>query len=109
VSPKIARRDRAVQDIVELADFIALDSIQAADRFLEATEGAFHLLAENPNAGAQRTFHSATLRGIRMWPIRGFEKHLIFYRRIPDGIEVVRVLHTARDISAHLFSQDNAT
>jgi toxin ParE1/3/4 len=36
--------------------------------------------------------------GIRLWRIRGFERYLIFYRPIPDGIEVIRVLHGARDI-----------
>jgi toxin ParE1/3/4 len=34
--------------------------------------------------------------GIRLWRIRGFERYLILYRPIPDGIEVIRVLHAAR-------------
>jgi plasmid stabilization system protein ParE len=29
---------------------------------------------------------------------QGFEKHLIFYRPIAEGIKVVRVIHAARDI-----------
>jgi plasmid stabilization system protein ParE len=33
-------------------------------------------------------------------PIRGFEKHVIFYRPIANGIEVVRVLHASRDLEA---------
>ncbi len=33
-----------------------------------------------------------------MWPIRGFENYLVFYRPIEEGIEVTRVLHGARDI-----------
>ena len=35
-----------------------------------------------------------------MWPVRGFEKHVIFYRPVATGIDVVRVLHAARDIEA---------
>jgi toxin ParE1/3/4 len=33
-----------------------------------------------------------------MYPVRGFERHLVFYRERDDGIEIVRVLHGARDI-----------
>ena len=42
------------------------------------------------------------LKGLRMWQVRGFEKHLIFYRPIKDGIEVIRVLHASRDLVAVL-------
>ena len=97
---KILKRRLAAQDIVELAAYIAQDSIQAAERFLEATENAFHFLAESPGAGARRTFKDPDLSDIRMWPIRGFDKHLVFYREDPSGIEVIRVLHAARDIPA---------
>jgi toxin ParE1/3/4 len=33
-----------------------------------------------------------------MWPVKDFEKYLIFYRSLPEGIEVVRIIHGARDI-----------
>ena len=36
--------------------------------------------------------------------IKGFEKHLIFYRPAADGIEVIRVIHGARDIDSVLES-----
>jgi hypothetical protein len=34
--------------------------------------------------------------------IAGFKQDLIFYRLLPDGIEIVRVLHGARDIGSIL-------
>ncbi|MGH9438287.1 MAG: type II toxin-antitoxin system RelE/ParE family toxin, partial [Terriglobia bacterium] len=34
------------------------------------------------------------------FPVKDFPKYLIFYRPIRDGIEVVRVIHGARDIPA---------
>jgi len=40
-----------------------------------------------------------------MWRVKDFPKHLIFYRPIKDGVEVIRVLHSSRDI-AGLFSED---
>ena len=104
MNPEIRKRRLAVQDIIEQSDYIAQDSINAADRFIQAAEEAFHLLAGNPRAGALRAYNAPALENIRMWPIRGFEKHLIFYREIPGGIEVIRVLYAARDIPS-LFSK----
>jgi plasmid stabilization system protein ParE len=37
-----------------------------------------------------------------MGRVRGFDKYLIFYREIADGTEVIRVLHSSRDIAAVL-------
>lgn len=37
---------------------------------------------------------------MRVWPIRRFPNHLIFYRPIDGGIEVIRVLHGAQDLDA---------
>ncbi|MEX1025024.1 MAG: type II toxin-antitoxin system RelE/ParE family toxin [Planctomycetota bacterium] len=40
----------------------------------------------------------AALAGLRSFPVKGFDKHLIFYRSTEHGIEVLRVLHGARDL-----------
>ena len=53
-----------------------------------------------PEMGALRHFGNPALKDIRMWPIKGFEKHLVFYHPIENGIEVIRVLHAARDIQS---------
>ena len=45
------------------------------------------------------------LTGLRVWRIQGFPNHLIFYRPVDDGIEVIRVLHGARDIDRVLESE----
>jgi len=38
--------------------------------------------------------------GLRAWPIDGFRNHLVFYRPTDEGVDIVRVLHGARDIEA---------
>jgi hypothetical protein len=38
--------------------------------------------------------------GLRMLRVPKFEKYLIFYRPVPEGTEIIRVLHAARDISS---------
>ena len=59
-----------------------------------------------PQIGARRELRNPRLEGLRMWPIRGFENYLVFYRPIEEGIEVTRVLHGARDIRVILADDD---
>ena len=100
MSVRIVRTARADRDIVEIGLFIAEDSIEAADRFLEAVETTFLALAEMPRMGALRTFRNPRFAGVRMWRVKDFEKYLIFYLNNDDGLEIVRVIHGAQDIPA---------
>lgn len=70
---------------------------------LDALEDAAGRLLATPRIGAERPF--GRIEGLRMWRVPGFEKHLIFYRETADGIEIIRVLHGARDL-AGLFGDD---
>jgi toxin ParE1/3/4 len=65
--------------------------------FFDAAEAAFARLAALPSIGATVPFASTLAQGMRVWRVEGFERYLIFYRAVEHGIEVVRVLHAARD------------
>ena len=99
---KVLRRPRAKQDLLEQALFIGGDNPDAAERFLDAAEAAFTQLLRMPEIGAAREYRNERLAGLRLWPIPGFERHLIFYRPTETGIEVVRVLDAARDVAVIL-------
>jgi len=45
------------------------------------------------------------LHGMRRLPVNEFEKYLIFYLPHEHGIEVIRILHGARDIDG-LFAEE---
>ncbi|HLW66665.1 MAG TPA: type II toxin-antitoxin system RelE/ParE family toxin [Gemmataceae bacterium] len=100
MSRSIVVRPRASVDLDEQAEYIAQDNPKAALRFLNAAEKAFAFLADMPELGAACEFRNPAAAGLRMWLIRGFEKHVIFYRSTETGIDVIRVLHAARDIEA---------
>lgn len=85
-------------DLVEIAVYIGQGSITAAERFLAAAEAAFTQLSAMPGMGAVCQFVNPAAQGLRFWPITGFRRYLIFYRPLADGIEVVRVIHGARDL-----------
>ena len=98
----IHRTDAALSDLNEQAKYIQRDSPEAAIRFLAAAETSFQLLATMPELGQRQEFGRAELAELRAWQVRGFENYVIFYRPIERGIEVLRVLHAARDIAAIL-------
>jgi toxin ParE1/3/4 len=82
--------------------FIAQDNPDAATRVIEAAYETFKTLATNPGLGRLRQFRSPRLRDVRSWRITSFENYLIFYRPVPDGVQVLHVYHGARDIEAML-------
>lgn len=96
---RIVVRPAAVRDLEEQAEYLARQgSTEAAVRFYRAAERTFTLIASQPEMGRVRPFRRAALAGVRVFPLQGFQRHLIFYRPLTDGIEVLRVLHGARDI-----------
>ncbi len=85
----------AVADLAEIWAYIARDSPDNADHYIDrifqiCQEG----LASNPRLGRAREELSPGLRSLV------FESYVIFYHPIPNGVEVVRVLHGMRDIES---------
>ena len=103
----ITKTPQARRDLLELADYIARDSLDAAERFLDAAEAAVQLLASSPELGTLCEFRSPEAADIRMRSIGGFENYVVFYRPLGNGVDVIRVIHGARDIRA-IFSDDEA-
>jgi len=98
VKRKLLKLPEAKRDLVEIADYIARDSIDAALRFLDAADATFRDLLDFPGMGPVRDVGTERLGEMRSWAIRGFANYLIFYTVTPEAIEIVRVLHGAQDI-----------
>lgn len=94
------REALAEVDLLDHLDYIADDNPDAALRFVEAIEKACERLAEMPNIGRIREFNNPRLMGIRMWPVPGFSRYIIFYQANEAQVRVLRILHSARDIPA---------
>jgi toxin ParE1/3/4 len=94
----IVRPPRVRGDIVEIAAYIAQDNPAAAERFLTATERTLERLAELPRSGRPYPLDHPALQDMRMTPVRGFPRYLIFYRLVADELQILRVVHAARDI-----------
>ena len=92
--PAIHRSSQALLDVAGIALRIAQDNPSAAARWLELIDEKFRLLAQMPEMGRTRFELAPNLRSL---PVGN---HVIFYRPAPDGIQIIRVLHGARDIPA---------
>lgn len=92
--PVVIRYPRAQDDIVEIWDYIADDSEAQADAFVDRLDAKFQLLAQQPELGRVR---EELAPGLRSFPVG---RYVIFYMPVSDGIAVVRVLHSARDLDA---------
>ncbi len=96
--PQVKRRPPVEEDLLDAFVFIGLSNPAAANRFLIAAERTIQELALAPGMGKQRDYSASHLLDLRSWRIRGFENWLVFYRPISDGVEIIRVLHGARDL-----------
>ncbi|WP_454018885.1 type II toxin-antitoxin system RelE/ParE family toxin [Azospirillum sp. Marseille-Q6669] len=93
---RILPSPRARKDILDHYTYIGLQDEAAAERFLTAIERSFARIAEHPDIGSTRLWHNPALRGIRAWPVGGFGRYLIYYRRQgPDALRILRILHGA--------------
>ena len=79
MSVDIFRRRIAIDDVDEVAEYLATDDIEVSIRFLEAFERTLKLLGNRPQIGSPCEFWSTTLKGLRRFPIDGFRRYFIFY------------------------------
>jgi toxin ParE1/3/4 len=91
---KALRKPQAEADLIEIWTYIAQDSPTRADKLLDEIDEKSQTLAQSPFIGKARD----ELRPkIRSFPIGSY---VLFYQPIEEGIEIIRVLHGARDIEA---------
>lgn len=93
----IRRSRKARTDLTEIWLYIAEHDETAADRVLDEIERVCRLIATRPKMGRERPELRPNIRsfGVMSW--------VIFYRIADDFIELVRVLHAARDLDTMEF------
>ncbi|MCE0499555.1 MAG: type II toxin-antitoxin system RelE/ParE family toxin [Methylacidiphilales bacterium] len=96
---RVVRASAAKTDAREIWAYIAQDNPDAADRLLDRFDKLFRVLASQPLLGKSV---EELVPNLRLVPIGNY---LIFYRPTKDRIEIVRILHGARDITAEFFRE----
>jgi toxin ParE1/3/4 len=92
--------EQAEADLDDLWTYIAANNADAADRMVDAVLAASRLYVSFPGMGQSREELRPGLRSFVVSP------YVDFYRPVEDTIEVLRVLHGARDFGSILQSED---
>lgn len=102
MSKRLILRPQVYLDLDEIAAYIQKDNHQSAIRFLEQAESTFDSLVDMPGLGSPYALRKTTYQDLRSFPVRDFKNYLIFYQRTSEGIEILRVLHGARNVPSIL-------
>ena len=90
--PRLLITPEAELDLIEIGLYISVDSPTNAERFLDKLHTTMQRLSEFPGIGQRR---EELANSVRSFPEGNY---LIFYTSVDDGIDVIRVLHGARDL-----------
>ncbi len=91
----------AVSDLFEIWNFISQDNPEAADRVEQAVFRACDLLADSPLAGRVRK--DLTPLPLRFWVVQPYSKYLIVYDPESKPLQIIRILHGARNLPSILM------
>ena len=92
----------AQADLRDIRDYIAKDSLRAAQRVLSEFTEAFRGLSQMPRKGHVREDLTAR-KDVRFWPVYSY---LVIYRPDKKPLEIVAILHGMRDVKRVLGERD---
>lgn len=82
----------ADDDLTDIWNYVAEYDERSADSLIEQLVHRFVMLSRFQEAGRDR---DELIPGLKSFPV---DRYLVFYRVIPEGIEILRVLHSSRDV-----------
>lgn len=84
----------AAEDLKDIWDYVAQHGENSAVKLVKEINRKFILLRDNPLVGREQ---NQFLVGLRSFVIKNY---FIFYLPLEDGIDILRVLHSSRDIES---------
>jgi len=98
--PQIRRTRESRRDYDDIWYYIALRDVAAADRLSLHLDATLQTIVTAPQIGRNVEELAPNLR---CFPVGNY---LIFYRPFSNGIELIRLLHGARDITPDFFVEN---
>jgi toxin ParE1/3/4 len=96
-------RPQADRDLENQAHYYATAATpELGHRFLLAAHETFSLLATQPSMGWHARLKLPALERMRVFRVKGFERILILYIPLPNGVEILRVVHGSRNLESFL-------
>jgi len=98
--PSLVLRPRALADLAEIWAYVADDSPDRADAFVDLVDSRSQALSRRPGSGRRRPELHPDIRGLAVG------RYVVFYLPLSRGIEVIRVLHGSRDIESVFANEE---
>ena len=98
--PKPFKSEAARRDLVaQWVWYAEHASSEVADRFLAGAESALERAAQHPRSGRRLFLENPRLHELRYLPVGGgFDRVLLIYAINGNMVELIRVLHSSREI-----------
>ncbi len=90
---RLVRSPAAEEDLIDIWVTIALDNRRAADKFHSELKSRMAQLVVFPESGPLRQEIAQDLRTLSC------RNYLILYRIMPEDVDIVRIVHGARDFT----------
>ena len=90
--PRIRIAETAGDDLEDIWEYIAENNPEAARKLIKEITGKFKLLRDHPQIGREE---NRLLANMRSFPVGNY---VILYQPVEKGVEILRILHAARDI-----------
>ena len=95
--PHIYKQPLAEEDLINIWLYtFEIWGEKQADKYLDELEETIKLLSETPLVCRERKEFTPPVR------IHPYERHLIVYDALPDGVNIIRVLHESMDVEPQL-------
>ncbi|MCL2743534.1 MAG: type II toxin-antitoxin system RelE/ParE family toxin [Planctomycetaceae bacterium] len=95
----------AENDLSEIGNYFDEISDTLSQKFYTQFWKTAQKLTKFPDLGERRDYSNPEYTNIRIWQVDGFPNHLIFYRLKDDMLQILRVLHGARDYET-IFNEE---
>jgi toxin ParE1/3/4 len=100
---EIVRTSSFWRDLKSMLDYF--DEMHAEDgalRFLDALDATIDSIEEFPDLGSPRESSKPRHSGLRFRLVKGFENHVVLYRRHAERVDILRVANASQDIEGLL-------
>ncbi len=104
--PQLVKRPIVIQDLIDISTYISHENLDVGDRFIYAAEATFQLIAKSPGIGRFSGFTNPEVVQVRQYTVKGFPNYLVLYELTEDTIDIIRVLHGARNLESTLSEAD---
>ena len=103
MSLRIVFTSLARADVVDTTCDLAGRSADAAAKFHDCVRRSTRRLSEMPELGTVTPLGDQRSKTVRIWPVKDFPNHLIFYQIETDELIILRVLHGSTNYETLFF------